>query len=266
MNGKDTKAFEMTILRLVLSGTIGLLLPGYLLSRLLKIKGWELAPSTFMLSTISVFYSILILAYSPLTANFASVSAFLATLSITLLFYLRHKKIRLWEHAIESEPKTVETSVLFIAAPFAILILLRSWMQPMISPDSIFRWQHLAELVFNGASLSFYPPSTADDFLIYPYPDGFPPLASIIYSALYIYAGKIIPSLSSVIVLLQFTACLYYVYHASQTLFGRSSAAISLLSLLLSTTLFFSLFLGQETGWTAVSAAGFFYYAAKNEK
>lgn len=257
----------MFICKIIFAFSLGFILVGYLLSRLLKIKGWDILGSSFVISSLCIFYSTLILAYSPLTANFATLNSLIVGISIVLAYLLWREKIPFFETSSSKNSYKIERFASFAVIPFAVLILLRAFFQPMISPDSIFRWNHLAELLFREGGLSFYPPSTSNDFIKYPYPDGFPPLVSILYAYIYICAGKVIPQMTSIIVFAQFALCAYYVYKASLIFFKNKFAAqISLCALLASPTFFFSLFLGQETGWTSLSAAMFFYYAIKMAK
>jgi len=150
-------------------------------------------------------------------------------------------------------------TILFLL--FAGVLFFRYIFQPMISPDSVFRWEHMAELIFLKGRISFYPPQFINDFIIYPYPDGFPPFVSSLYAFLYICAGRILPVLSVFFVILQFFLCSYFVYKTSFILSRNKNAAfLSFIALLSSSTFFFAIFLGQETGWIAAALSGFLYY------
>lgn len=157
--------------------------------------------------------------------------------------------------------------LILLVFPFAILMFIRTWFNPLISPDSVFRWNHLAIMIFKTGSLNFYPPATAVDFFKYPYPDGFPPLVSVVYYWIYASAGTVAPSLTAFIVCFQFVATSYYLYSASLLILrNRISALFSVVGLMLSCVFFFSLMLGQETGWTALAAAAMLFYSAKLAK
>ena len=116
-------------------------------------------------------------------------------------------------------------------------------------------------------NFSYYPPTTADDFSKYVYPDSFPPLVATVYWWLYAAWGSACPRLTSVAIFLQAASCFALVFYAARTLFGTSGAVLS--SIVLSSTALFltGIANGQENGFTAVSFAGqlLFAFAATRE-
>lgn len=243
------------------------LIPAFLLSLLInREKKENVLVSGFLLYPLMVFYSIFILSYTSFSANFATL--FTLLLAVTFFLFLLLKNYGAVDFsATRFNFLLFDKKALAIFSPFAFLLLFRAVFQPTISPDSVFRWQHLAELIFKTGTLDFYPPSRVLDFIIYPYPDGFPPLVSAIYAFFYICAGEVSYALSVVSVLIQFFLCGYFVYNSAILCSDdRNSARISLIVLLSSPFFFFSLFLGQETGWTAVCASAFLFYSLRASK
>lgn len=57
---------------------------------------------------------------------------------------------------------------------FAYLVL-----EPLSGYDNIFRWDYLARVMASQQSLRHYPPVTAEDFSVYPWCDGIPPMVQI---------------------------------------------------------------------------------------
>jgi hypothetical protein len=224
----------------------------------------ELASLSFLFSCFVLFQAVLFLGYTPFKADIASVLTFLGAVSIVLFVMLKKIRSGTLPPKTDSAPEGFDALSVFAVSVFTALIFFRSFFQPMISPDSVFRWNHMAELIYQKGSIAFYPPSSVDDFMIYPYPDGFPPFVSSLYFWLYACLGGIIPSATAFLTAIQFLLICFYV-HKGSVLFhgGKNSARFSLFALLSSSLFFFAVFLGQETGWTALSAAMFFYYALK---
>jgi hypothetical protein len=167
----------------------------------------------------------------------------------------------------EAGPTLFDTEPQDISKPFVVLaagltglallgILVRTTLYPLSGPDPVFRWDALPRLMLEYQNLSYYPPTTADDFSKYMYPDSFPPLVATVYWWLYAAWGSACPRLTSVAVFLQASSCFALVFYAARLLFGTSGAVLSLI-VLSSTALFLTgIANGQENGYSALSFAG----------
>ncbi len=154
---------------------------------------------------------------------------------------------------------------LFFIIPSGLLLLLlmaRTFCQPLMSPDSVFRWNYLAIKIFETGGFGFYPPLSPEDFKLYFYVDGMPPLVQFSYYWLYASFGNVSEiRLSVILILLQFVSIVFLCYYSASHIFQSSKAGIySVLLLISSSIFFFSLFLGQETGLTALSMAATIYF------
>ena len=154
---------------------------------------------------------------------------------------------------------------MFFIIPAAFLFLLlmaRTFCQPMMSPDSVFRWNYLAIKIFETGGFGFYPPMSTEDFKLYFYVDGMPPLVQFSYYWLYASFGSASETrLSVILIALQYVSIVFLCYYSASHIFQSSKAGIySVLLLLSSVIFFFSIFLGQETGLTALSMAATIYF------
>lgn len=135
------------------------------------------------------------------------------------------------------------------------LVLVAGWkavFQPLSGVDADFRWNHLAEIMIKHGGLEFYPPTSGEDFAVYFWADGIPPLISTLYAWSYLVAGETDRGWTAVPVLLQWLALLLVVRRLG-TLWGGVDGANWALLLAGSTFLLqFAINLGQETGCTAI--------------
>lgn len=257
----------MLVIKFFVGAAFGFFLPGFLISKLLKSK----LPlvSSFLISLLILFHVIFLMGIAGIVLEYRTILILLAAVSLLPACFLRKNKDfticagfgwsgRWWRYGI------------FLIFPLAsaVIILLRCTLQPFISPDSLFRWNFLAELIFKYGNFDFYPPFTASDYLIYFYSDGIPPLVSFCYFWLYASLGKVAPAASGVFVVVQFSLMLLLCYKTAKLFFNSRQAGIyAVLMALTSKMLFFSFMLGQETGLTALSltAVVYFIVAARHE-
>ncbi|MBM3465921.1 MAG: hypothetical protein FJX76_27845, partial [Armatimonadetes bacterium] len=129
-----------------------------------------------------------------------------------------------------------------------ILLTTATWLRPMTFVDTYFRWDFLARLLLERGSISFYPPL---EFDVYYYPDGIPPLISFSYWLLYAAAGAWTPSLTALMIGVQYAACLGLTFALARTLGGSGALAVGVL--VSSAEFLRSIAMGQETGVTCMS-------------
>lgn len=238
----------------------GFFLPGFAVSMLLKSPARLL--SSFIISSLILFYCIFWLGLFHIPIRFAAVMAILLPASIVLFFLIRRQ--------IAAESKTtnfslkqmrllkwVQWSPVFLTG---IIMFLRSVMQPLSAWDTTFRWNFLALKLFELGRFDFYPPFKPEDFEIYFYPDGIPPMISFSYYWLYEVFGEANPMITGFYVTLQLGLIYVLSYKTASQLFSRSAGFFSVAILASSTLFFWSVLMGQETGMTALSLAATVYF------
>lgn len=137
------------------------------------------------------------------------------------------------------------------------LVLVAGWKavaQPLSGVDVDFRWNHLAEMMVKQGGLNFYPPTSAEDFVVYFWADGIPPLISALYAWVYLVAGDTQRVWTAIPVLLQWVGLLILVRRLGRHWGGPAAGAWALLLAAATFLLQFAANLGQETACTALGA------------
>lgn len=258
---------------------LGLVLPGYLICRALRIgPAWAAA---FPISALLITLFVLLAQATSLRLEFEVVGAGLLLVSSICLAILWHREERLIQPAAVRDTlralrhATVltgssSTSVGFVAvmerwlprlvlALVAVAVTITCWRclaVPLCYPDTLFRWEWLARLMFEDQSLSFYPPRSPVDFNRYYYPDGIAPLVSSVYWWLYAGWGDRWPALSAVSVTLQLISAMGLTAHAARRFFGDQAQWYALLAMVASSALLTAFVVSLETGYTAIAVAG----------
>lgn len=140
-------------------------------------------------------------------------------------------------------------------APCALMvasILSQAWFNPLAGWDNLFRWNYLALLIREQASLTHYPPVSAADYRIYPWSDGIPPGVPLLNLWIYLSTGSsggvlIIGRIATEIALI-----VALTWRLAKRLHGEAGARLALLALSTSALFAWSLGLAQETGVTTV--------------
>ncbi|HCE46400.1 MAG TPA: hypothetical protein DET40_22885 [Lentisphaeria bacterium] len=251
---------------------LGFFIPGYLVSVLLDSRFRLL--STFIVSMIILYYCVFILVISGIGISFASVAISLVFVSAPLMFAARRKlnaparipEVLKRPLKIEGDRFILRLTVTAIAAAL-VLFIARSVIQPCITGDTVFRWNFLAMKIFEKGNLDFYPPLKPEDFKTYFYVDGIPPLVSISYYWLYECFNSTSLVLKGLLVSFQFLLIILCAFRLSQAMgFSRNASYAALMILVSSPLFFFSVYVGQETGITALSicATAYFIYSMKD--
>lgn len=255
-----------TLLKLTSSILLGFFIPGFFVSLILRCRRPWL--SSFIISSVILFNVIFYTGVAGVKIDFSSIFCILTLISAALgvwagmsgkLNYLKGTFKFAWAHR-----------QLFLIIPVTLLFLLlaaRSFCQPMISPDSVFRWNYLAIKIYETGGFGFYPPISPEDFKFYFYVDGMPPLVQFSYYWLYASFGSTSEiRLSVILIILQYVSIVLLCYYSASHIFESSKAGTySVLVLLSSSIFFFSLFLGQETGLTALSMAATIYFLSGSD-
>lgn len=150
--------------------------------------------------------------------------------------------------------------------PVLLIVAYRAIAQPLHGADTVFRWDHLARLMWAQASLSFYPPVTGADYAIYGWPDGIPPLVSTLYHWVYVLGGAIRPQATAPLVVFQ----VVLLFAGTRTLARRefSARAAFFAGLLIAAVPLapWAAGMGQETGLTAISVLGLLLYLPRGRQ
>ena len=236
---------------------LGLFLPGYFAARLFRLTLW--APSAFVLSLPLLFHCVFWLGVIGVPIKVWSVAPLLMAATGGLAWAQR--KFAPAAKAPQKTPWTVEERILLAACGIVGLVLLaHSARSPLIGQDTRFRWDFLGQLIGQAGNFNFYPPLKPADFRSYFFVDGIPPLVSFTHWWLYASAGDYLPSLISLRVAAEFAGTLAFTYGAASALFSRRAGVLAAAALAASPLYFRAVFLGQETGLTALAVAAMLYF------
>lgn len=250
----------MAIAQLSLAVLLGFLLPGFFLSRLLKIPATGLA--SFLFSIVALFHAIFWLDVAGIPLSFGPVTLALCLLSASLFVIWRIKKTSLVFHSPEIAPpfSPIEKGILAVSVTFVCFFVIRSFFSPLSGYDTFFRWNFLPQQMLRFGNFTFYPPLTAEDFKRYFYVDGIAPAVPFAYWWLYTAYGKVQPALTGVFVSIQFALLLFVTFSLGKEYGNRRAGYFALAILACSSLFFWSVFIGQETGLTALSLASTLYF------
>jgi len=236
---------------------LGLFLPGYFAARLFRLRLW--APSAFVLSLPLLFHCVFWLGVAGVPIKVWSVAPLLIAATVALAWAQR--KFAPAEKAGAKTAWTGEERILLAACGVVGLVLLvHSARSPLVGQDTRFRWDFLGQLIGQAGNFNFYPPIKPADFRSYFFVDGIPPLVSFTHWWLYASAGDYLPSLISLRVAAEFFCTLAFTYGAGSALFSRRAGVLAAAALAASPLYFRAVFLGQETGLTALAVAAMLYF------
>jgi hypothetical protein len=131
--------------------------------------------------------------------------------------------------------------------------------EPLAGFDNVFRWDYLARLILTHHSLGAYPPIRMEDFELYSWCDGIPPLAPFLNFLIYAVAGSTSPQLISIRAVSEFLLLALLVYRFAGDFWGRAAGWASLAVLGSSALFIWGLAIEQETGLTAISLVAMVY-------
>jgi hypothetical protein len=242
---------------ILMSGCLlGFFLPGYFLSRLLESPAKWI--SSFLISLLLLFEALFCLQILHIPIHFASVFAILAALSI-LLGFLAFKRATV---SADTLPRVMaENRWLWgLGTLISLLFVTRAFLSPLQGYDTYFRWNFLATQILKYGNFAFYPPLTPADFKQYFYVDSIPPMVQFSYWWLYASYGQAIQNLTGIFVVIQFFLLISVACRLTLLIGTPRSAAFAVGALLASPLFFWSVFLGQESGLTALSLSASLYF------
>lgn len=133
-------------------------------------------------------------------------------------------------------------------------ILYRAWVDPLSGYDHVIRWDFLAKMLWEHGTLAFYPPVRGEDFVIYGWCDGIPPLVSLLHFWSYACFGGIAPLFTFPRLAMETLMLFGAVAFLAEVLAGRRGAGpVAMALLACSPLVLWSVAIGQETGLTALS-------------
>jgi hypothetical protein len=138
-------------------------------------------------------------------------------------------------------------------------IAARGVAEPLSGYDNSFRWDYLARLILSRHSLQFYPPFRMQDFDLYPWCDGIPPLASILNFGIYAATGSDAPGWITLRAVAEFLVLGALVHRYSRELWGGQAGWASLGALGISALFVWGLSIEQENGLVAVGLVAMLY-------
>ncbi len=259
-------------LRLIAQGALllaGLLGPGAALLRALRLP-FAIGPA--FLGSVAVHYTTLLaLVFTGLTISLVSISAGLSLAAFAALAYARLRPpaapvgpdfsaleptLPAWRRRLGPLGDLGAWTPLYII--FWAALLVRAWHQPLAGPDVEFRWSYLAEQMLRLGHLDFYPPRHATDFRAYFWAESLPPGAAALHAWAYACAGGVGKSVAWTVpaTVLQLWTLHEFLWLAAQRLSRPPAARLVVLAAAACPLLTWSVLLGQETGLTALAAAG----------
>jgi hypothetical protein len=237
---------------------IGLFLPGFFIARCLRHSLWP--ASAFVISLLILFHCVFWLGVFGVSIKLWTVLPLLVGVTGLAAWMQRR-----FPPTAQTQPKKTpwsreERILLWLSALVGIVLLVHSARSPMAGQDSRFRWDFLAQRLLDLGTFNYYPPLHTADFRNYFYVDGIPPLVSFTNWWLYASAGEHLPVLICLRVAAEFFGTLAFTYGTASALFSRRAGVLAAAILAASPLYFRAVFLGQETGLTALSIASMLYF------
>ncbi len=252
----------MTTILFILCFILGFFVPGYLVSKLLKSP--FIIASSFIISTVILFELIFLLEIIKIRISFMSVFICLISISAVLFLLVHLRKVKdIPEKAVGYTPDKKYLILLIPVIATALLILTRGILQPFtfFNGDQIFRWNFIAFRMMELGNFSFFPPLTQEDFNYYYYIDGIPLAVPFSYFWIYASYGGCLKNLTGLHIFIQYVLLLLLTYRTANIYHGDKESGLPAAGILATSMLFFySVIIGEETGFIAISAVATFYF------
>ncbi|MBT3378842.1 MAG: hypothetical protein HN742_24740 [Lentisphaerae bacterium] len=249
----------IAFLSLAVGAILGFLLPGLALATLLRSRV-PLAAS-FILSSVILFQVVFWCGVCSVTLSYANVASVLAVLTGILSYFALRNTGNLFRGCLnERFTFSRKQWPVVILSAVGLLMFVRAFMQPLSGYDMPFRWNFLALRMLETGAFSYYPPISPEDFRVYFYVDGIPPLVPFSYFWLYTSLGRPDAGLPAIYVLVQYCVLAYFCFKLAETLSGKEAARWSLVAVAACPMLFWAVLMGQETGSTAISCTAMLYF------
>ncbi len=237
----------------VAAAVAAFLVPGWLLGRAF---GTPLAPVTSFLGSAAVVFNLVLVLDAlrlPLSL-FTLGCAGAAASGLILLWALRRGRRPQGPPAEGGAlPRGVDWLWLLPPALALASIVARGVVEPLSGYDNSFRWDYLARLMAARHSLHGYPPVRMEDFDVYPWCDGIPPLVPILNFLIYGACGSQAPQMIAVRSASEFVLLGAITYRFARDFWNRDAGWPAVAVLSSSALLVWGIAIEQETGITAIA-------------
>jgi hypothetical protein len=256
----------MILVTILLCGLIGLVLPGYLLSR--NLGDQRSAWSTGLTSSIVIMFNVIFwieTVGSPIVPVRVFAVELGLSLALAIIWWLRAARNesakvavpRVWQL---DGSKTLGACAVMAAVLTGAAVLLRAWLWPLSGADVPFRWGFLPARILEAENFGFYPPITAEDFQHYFFTDGIPPAVSFVYWWIYGTACRIEPWLTFWFVTAQYAAIVFFTYALARRLGSPNAGWFAVAMLACSSRFSNNILIGQESGLLTLSLVALLYH------
>jgi hypothetical protein len=239
------------------------LLPGWILGRLF---GTPLSAVTAFLGSAALAFNLILIQDAlRLPIDLATVGGALLIVTLALALWAGRRRVSLaphWQPPIlpsRSEWLWLIPAVLGLAS-----IAVRALVEPLVGYDNPVRWDYLGRLILTHHSLAYYPPVRMQDFDLYPWCDGIPPLVPFLNFLIYAATGSTAPGLIFVRPVGEFLLLAALAYRFGRDLWGRSGGWAVVAVLGSCTLVLWGLAIEQETGLTAVGLLATVYFLRRS--
>lgn len=233
------------------------LLPGWMMSRRFPTPLTPIA--VFLGSAALLFQLVLVFDTLEVPLHFGALGLTVAAISVALALRLPRRPPT---KSLAIMPALKGTDLAWLIPPIMAVasIAIRSMIDPLSGYDNGTRWDYLARLIRAQQSLAGYPPVTAEDFELYSWCDGIPPLVSLLNFWLYSGSDSVAPALTALMVIGEALLLGTVVFRFSQLLWGSRAGWPAVATLSSSALAIWSTAMGQETGMTALSLVSMLYF------
>ncbi len=243
----------------------GFLFPGWLLGRLLNTPA---DPGTAFLGSAALLLNLLLLLDGwnvALTSGHVAIAIAILCAVLAIATKLRRPAPAGPVDSGTAKFRWQRHHWFLIAAAIGFgAIGVKATLDPLSGYDTYFRWNFLAQQMWQEANLHFYPPITGHDFLYYGWCDGIAPLVSSLYFWAYLSLGKAATAATIPVVMGQAVLLFAAVYKLAAQRGGAASGCAALAILASSPVLLWGVAIGQETGLTALSLVAMFLFIERH--
>lgn len=236
--------------------------PGYLLARRWRSPAPLL--SAFLGSAVVLFYSVLLLDTLHIRITYASMTGLLVLVCCAIFYTNRHfqapppsKDRPCWK------PRLIDLWWLIPVICALASIITRAAVEPLSGYDNGFRWNYIAQQLLRLGNLQFYPPFTAEDFDVYGWCDGIPPLAPILNFWIYLGTGSDNTLLTVARIAVEAGLLFHTVFLLGRKLWGGAGGKAAIAVMAASSLLLWGVAMGQETGLTALGMVAMLYFISE---
>lgn len=227
---------------------VGFFLPGYLTT--LRLPTPARAFTSVIASLLLLFAGVLLCDLVGLPLSLPVLGGWLALASVGGWCF-SHGKIHAAPPRVRPRDGTTPVWIWLLGGSGLALCALHAAIEPVAGWDNVFRWNHLALMMRATERIDYYPPVSTEDFFLYPWCDGIPPLVSVSNLWIYLFTHSDSGSLISGRVAIELALIAALAMRLSGKLWGTPGPGVTLLALVCSPLFLYSVFIAQETGLTA---------------